>query len=516
MNKLFKNIIVRIILGLILFVGIVWALIAVLSQHKPNYSLVSVERRDLNETVTVNGDVTSDQAVTLAFNMQGRVASIYTNVGSTTETGELLAKLDTGTLEASLAGAEADVLAAQAHLATLKRGARPEELALYQQKYNDATAALTVALKSSYLSTKDAITGKADSLFTNGNTVNPVINVKTNSQTESSSINMERVLISDKLNTWSNVLYSLNSNNHDASTIAEERQIASDVLVASKTFLDHLSVIVNNLSVGNSGLAQATINSYMSTVNTASQELASAINTEQGADAAWSAARDSLTLEQAGSTAEDIQAGQAALDKASAAVLGLENQIHQSYIVSPFEGVVTAMNVKVGEVYVPGISATEGISLIGNRDFKIESYVSESDVGKIQVGDKVSVSFDAYGPKNVFKAHVSLVDPAETMISGVKSYKVTIAFDDLSDQRIKSGLTANAIITTKMVSQALAVPSRALITRGADVFALVKSTDSSGYTEQKVETGIKSADGYTEIISGLNEGDAIAGFGNTN
>jgi len=53
-----------------------------------------------------------------------------------------LASLDTGSLRASLSGSQADVEAAEARLAQLKRGSRPEELALYQQKYNDASAAL--------------------------------------------------------------------------------------------------------------------------------------------------------------------------------------------------------------------------------------------------------------------------------------------------------------------------------------------------------------------------------------
>ena len=513
MRNILQNTIFRIVAGIIIFVAVVWGLIAIFSRHSPDYSSSTVIRRNLTETVTATGNVTPNQSVTLAFNMQGKVSSVYADVGSTTKTGEILASLDTGSLRASLAGAEADVAAAQARLTTLKNGARPEELALYQQKYNDASDALIVAMKNAYLDTENALTGKSDTLFTNGNSPNPVINIRTQSETEELAINEERISVGEKLDQWKTTLSSLGSTATDSDSLSQARAVSADSLTTAKAFLDHLGTIANNLTVGNSGLSQANIDVDTAMVNAAAQQVTGAANTEQAADAAWSAARDSLTLENAGSTSEDIQAGQAAVDKAQSAVDALQSQLNQSYIISPFDGVVTDMSVKVGEIYVPGISATEGVSLISNGGFKIEVYVPETDIGKIQVGDPTSVTFDAYGPGTSFAAHVTLVDPAETVESGVNAYKVTVGFDDASDRRIKSGLTANAVINTKTAADVLTVPSRAIITRGTSSFVLVKASGSAAYVEQPVTTGIQSADGYTEILSGVNEGDVIAGFG---
>ena len=525
MQNIFKNTAFQIVAGLIIIVAVTWGSIAVLSRHSPGYSSQTVERKDLTETVSANGIVTSGQSVTLAFNMQGRVAAVYADVGSTTHTGQVLAALDTGSLNASLRGAEADVEAAKARLAALQRGARPEELALYKQKYSDALSALSVAMKNAYLQSSDAVTGKADTLFMNGGSVNPTINIRTQSQTEALSINSERLSIRDKLSAWGSALsdYSSKTSNGTVGAtatdtvrmaqIAQVRAISADTLGTVKSYLDHLGTITGNMTTGNSGLSQSTINGYVAIINAASQEVTGATNAEQAADAAWSAARDSLALDQAGSSVEDIQAGQAAVDKANAAVLGLQSQLRQSYIVSPYDGMVTAMNVKVGEVYVPGISATEGVSVIGNGSFKIEAYVPETDVGKIASGNEVAVTFDAYGPSTPFSAHVTLVDPAETVKNGINAYKVTIGFDNQTDSRIKSGLSANAVISTKTVKGALSVPTRALIKRGADTFVLAQDSQGSGYVEQKVETGITTSDGFTEITSGLNEGDIIASFG---
>ena len=313
----------------------------------------------------------------------------------------------------------------------------------------------------------------------------------------------------EKLLLWKDTLTSLNSND----SLVNARRVSEDSISYAKSFVDNLSSIIAKLNVGNSGLNQSVIDADNAIVNSAGQQVTTANNYFQTADAVWSSARDSLTLESASSTVEDLQSGTSVLDKANAVVEGIENQIRQSYITAPFDGVVSSVNVKVGQVYVPGLSANEGIGLISNGDYKIEIFVPETDYGKITVGNSTDVTFDAYGPTVTFPAHISLIDPAETLTNGVKAYKITIGFDDPSDIRIKSGLTANVSIITKISKNALAVPSRAIIMHGMDTFILIKQSSSNSYVEQAVKTGIMTADGYTEIISGLNEGDEIAGFG---
>jgi HlyD family secretion protein len=513
MKNLLHNLFVRIASAVVILVLITWGAIALLSRHARDYSFEAVGRRDLTATVTASGSVTPDQNVMLAFNMQGRVAAVNTDVGSTTSFGEVLASLDQGSLQASLAGAEADVEAAEARLASLKRGARPEELAVYQQKYTDASTALIVGLKDAYLQTENALTGKADMVFNNGNSANPTIFIRTQSQTEMSSIEYERLRASDTLALWNKSLTTLDAATTDPVILAQARMVSDQALLTVKMFIDHLDAIANNLSVGNSGQTQGQIDSERAAVNAAAQQVTGAASSCQAVEAAWSSARDALTLEQAGSTAEDILSGQAAVDKAESVVSGLQSQIRQSEIISPFAGTVTAVNVKVGEVFVPGISANEGIALLSGGSYKVEAYVPETDVDAIQAGEPTVVTFDGYGPETVFAAHVSLVDPAETIQGGVTAYKVTVMLDEPNDPRVKSGLSAHVAVTTASASQVLAVPASAIITRGDETFVLVGQPGNAATVEQPVTTGIRGADGYTEITSGLNEGDLVASFG---
>ncbi len=483
----------------------------VLSRHTPSYSTESVSRRNIMQIVRTNGAVAAEQESTLSFSTQGKIVEVRVHSGDVVHKGDVLARLDSGTVKAQLDGAVADLSASESQLSKLESGARPEELALYSQKYTDSSSALTVAMNNAYLQTVDALTNKSDSLFLNGNTVNPTINIRTDNQTQQININAERVSVKDKLDAWKNALSNITS---ATSSIDTTRIATRSALSSAQTFLAHLSAVTNSLSVGNSGMTQSMINTAMTAVNGAQQQITAAANTYTAADAAWSNANGSLTLESAGTRNEDLQSQSALMAKAAAQVEAYRSALSQTYILAPFDGTITDVNMKVGEVVVPGISAGENIGIINTNLYNVEVYVPQNTIGSMNPGNPATVTFDAFGSNSVFPAYVYLVSPSETIKNGVSSYKVTLRFNQ-NDSRVRSGLTANAIITTATSSSALAIPTRAIITKGDQKYVLVQS-GSSDFIQQPVTTGITGSDGYTEIVSGLTEGEVIASFGAQN
>lgn len=124
----------------------------------------------------------------------------------------------------------------------------------------------------------------------------------------------------------------------------------------------------------------------------------------------------------------------------------------------------------------------------------------------LAVGGAARVAFDAY-PTAVFPAKIVRVDPAETVVSGVPTYKAVFVFLK-ADQRIRSGLTATVDIVADDRSGALAVPQRAVSTRGRDAFVSVVGSD--GVTsERRVGVGLRDVLGYVEILEGLAEGERV-------
>ena len=251
-----------------------------------------------------------------------------------------------------------------------------------------------------------------------------------------------------------------------------------------------------------------------------------AVNTAQNNLAS---AADQLKLKQAGSTPEQIQAQEAVVRQAEASlssqkaqvsgqyaiVQGYKAQLDKTVLVAPISGLVTKMEAKIGEVVFPSSPYSDSrltfVSIISDKNYKIETYVAEVDIAKIKIGDPSRVTLDAYGNDMKFEARVTDIDPAETIVEGIPTYKVTLEFTK-EDEAIKSGMTANLDIQTDMREMVISIPQRAVITQdGKKLVKILKGEDMSGPVIQEVEvtTGIRGSDGTIEITNGIQEGDQV-------
>jgi len=108
-------------------------------------------------------------------------------------------------------------------------------------------------------------------------------------------------------------------------------------------------------------------------------------------------------------------------------------------------------------------------------------------------------------------AHVIAVDPAETVLEGVPTYKVTLVFD-APDTRIRSGMTANLDILTHERSGVLEIPFRAIVDDAGNKTVRVVSADGKSYTSVPVTVGLKGSTGTIEVLSGLSAGDKVVTY----
>ncbi|MDO8590919.1 MAG: HlyD family efflux transporter periplasmic adaptor subunit, partial [bacterium] len=144
-------------------------------------------------------------------------------------------------------------------------------------------------------------------------------------------------------------------------------------------------------------------------------------------------------------------------------------------------------------------------------NFKVEAFVPEVDVAKITVGNQATITLDAYGSDVSFNASVVKIDPAETVIDGVSTYKTTLEFDK-DDPRIRSGMTANTTIISAKRDNVLALPQRTVYEKNGKKFVRVV-TGSDTLEEREVTVGIRGSNGDIEILSGLKQGDNVATSG---
>ena len=457
------------------------------------------------EKVSVTGKILPLSKAELSFEKSGAVTKVLVKVGDRVKKGDVLATLNSADDTAAFASA-------QAQLAEISRGLRPEELASDQATLNLASTSLLNAKKDSanavrdgYVKAQSAVINYADTFFTNPQSVNPTIKVRAQSTNTETAINNSRLLVSDSLVKWKKDIDSMATNGTDIGSLVKKSEENLNII---KSFLSDLSLIVNDLSPGNSGLTQTTIDTYTNTMNTALSTLNQAISSVTTADtalnsaiSAYSQALNKFTLEKAGASPENISAQSAKVEQARA-------QLAKNRIVSPIDGIVTRADPNIGEFVAVGQTS---FVVQSDGSFKIEAYVPEADIAKIALENKADVTLDAYGSNTIFPATVISVDPAETILEGVPTYKVTLQFTT-PDDRIRSGMTANTDILTHRVDDVLVVPTRAVIDdAGSKTVRLLKS-DGKTFDIVPVETGLKGSDGTIEIKSGIVAGDKVVTY----
>jgi HlyD family secretion protein len=367
----------------------------------------------------------------------------------------------------------------------------------------DARKNLVDKLNDAFVKSDDAIRAKVDQFITNPRAQNPKLNFQVDSQL-AAKIESTRLALEGTLTLWQTSLVNLTISSDLLTYLAS----ASDNLFVINNFLNDVSFVVNALQASAS-LTQTTIDSYKAdiltartNINTAISNLTTAGEKLRAADSNLRLENNNLKLSLAGATAGDLEAAEASLKSSEANVLNLKSQLAKTVIRAPFAGVVSVQDAKVGEIATAGKIL---VSLFGST-LHIEAYVPEADVAKIHLKDQARVTLDAYSSEIEFPAEVVFMDPAETVIENVSTYRILLEFKT-EDERIRSGMTANLDIITATKEKALAVPQRAVIGQNGGSF--VKVLVGNEIVNKDVKIGIRSNDGLVEVISGLEVGDTV-------
>lgn len=465
---------------------------------------------------------------------------------------------------AGIAQYEAGVASQKARLEELKKGARPEEINLAQLKVDNAKVLLEDA-KRNLENTKTSVENNSSQVLTDGinsastavntglsslNTITDIQYAHFNSNDQEGSVlagakasAVEALVGGQNGGRWMfqfindmkggargwvittqvsptevNILKALNETSNALQKISQTLDsipFNTSILSASEkagvtaersAISAQISLISNKIKTIDS---QKTVNQNL--INSATSQVSSAQSN-------LSLAEQELSLKKLGSTIEQIQIQESAVKQAEASLasaqaqvrsaqasLGLASaQLSKSVITSTVNGIVTKVDAKVGEMAGAG---TPAISVMTEAKFSVEANIPEADISKIKVENLAEITLDAYGSDVKFEAKVVKIDPAETVIDGVSTYKTSFEFIK-EDERVKSGMTANITVKTGKKEGTLTIPQRYIIKKNGISNVLI-TEDERTTKELRVETGLIGSDGNVEVIFGVMEGERI-------
>ena len=517
------------------------------SKKEISYVTEKAKISDLKQTVEVTGSVESADDIDLNFTTSGAIQSISVKVGDSIKAGQVLAALSAGDVASQVADAKANLELAKTNLAEVLAGASTEDIKVTGEEVFSA--------ESSYKAAQDSLKNLES---TRDQELASLIDVALNTMSDKSFVAQysldliydsildqdaeEYLYVSDVTSlTQAKDYYDLGKNGlvEAKSLIATAKSTKNqeDTLRALDYFYGVLQNISNSLlktfdalrtAVSNGTYTETVISSLKTQTNTQSTAASTAVSLVQDAASDLrtrdlyyktsiveaqndvSSALNNLNLAKARldfkkAPARDfeIQAAQARIRQAEATLNRYYSNFSDTIIKAPVDGIISKVNFDKGE---QASMSSPVISMIGISEMQIKVDVPESDIIKLEVGDQVDITLDAFSSEDKFFGTVTFIDPASTLIDGVVYYKVTISFNQ-KDDRIKSGMTADLTISTDSRTSVMVVPSRAVIYREDKKYVQVLVNNQ--LEEKEVTTGLKGDGGLIEILSGLNEGEDV-------
>lgn len=210
---------------------------------------------------------------------------------------------------------------------------------------------------------------------------------------------------------------------------------------------------------------------------------------------------------------EDVASAQAELSLARAQLAQAQDNYDNTYVRSPVDGVVIKRYMNPGEsisyesLYQPIVSVSDTTHLM------IRTEIDETDIGKIQIGQRASIRCDAFRGQ-VFNGHVVRIsgglgpkkiqtdNPTEKIDMDVLESFVEVE----PGSPLRVGLRVDVYIELARKDDVLMIPLRAVDYQAGTASVHVRT--ASGVQARKVQLGTE--DGLNiEVADGLREGEEV-------
>lgn len=215
--------------------------------------------------------------------------------------------------------------------------------------------------------------------------------------------------------------------------------------------------------------------------------------------------RDITGLQREGNK-RNAEVRNAAVDQIRARLAEARVQLGYTRITAPVTGTIASVSTYEGETVAASFSAPTFVTIVDLQRLEIQTYVDETDIGKVRSEQKVSVRVDAY-PDEELEGRVDAIYPKAQLVNNVVNYIVIVDLVDTRGLLIRPEMTSHINFILDERKGAVSVPRAALLHDGGRKYVVVQS--GGGWRKQPVETGIQTGQ-KVEIATGVAEGETIA------
>lgn len=189
-------------------------------------------------------------------------------------------------------------------------------------------------------------------------------------------------------------------------------------------------------------------------------------------------------------------------DDQIAAVLKTGAFIEAVPVRSPIDGVVVGFDRMLGQA----VKAEEPLFAVHDLSQPVvRGYVSERDLFRVRVGQKVRVRVDG---DPAFLADGTIARSGRAVGPDSRTLSVWVEFDRPPAQPLRHNQLARLTLVLGQPQPALAVPRSAVVSEGTRAYAFVRQSDGA-FERLAVELG-RADDRFVEITRGLKPGDPVA------
>ncbi len=194
---------------------------------------------------------------------------------------------------------------------------------------------------------------------------------------------------------------------------------------------------------------------------------------------------------------EEIRNRQAVLAQRRSELALARQQLADTGVYAPIDGIVQLKRASVGEYLAAGAPV---VDIVRMNPLRLQAQVPERDASTVRFGQSVRVSVE--GDTKVYIGQIKRLSPVITQ----QNRMLMVEADVQNDGSLRPGSFAKAEIVTNDAKMAVTVPNNAIVTfAGIEKVIVVQNGKA---LEKPITTGRRSGE-WTEILAGVNVGDQV-------